>query len=855
MKEMSSTMPGGQQPQKHYGITSAISLAPPRDIDHEYTKKLCDAMNPFGVFEDEEELNHRLAVLGKLNNFVKEWIAEISELKNLPPSAISCVGGKIFTFGSYRLGVHTKGADIDALCVAPRHVERTDFFQSFFEKLKQHEEIKDLRAVEDAFVPVIKFKFDGIEIDLLFARLALQSIPDNLDLRGDSILKNLDIRCIRSLNGCRVTDEILYLVPNKENFRLTLRAIKLWAKRRGIYSNMLGFLGGVSWAMLVARTCQLYPNAVAATLVHKFFLVFSKWEWPNPVLLKQPEDSNLNLPVWDPRVNPSDRYHLMPIITPAYPQQNSTYNVSTSTRTIMSEEFKHGTHGRPAAAELRSTSVKRAFPFMCGCTFSSTGLNVTDEILQGKAEWSKLFEPPSFFQKYKHYIVLTASASTEENHLEWIGLVESKIRVLVGNLERNEYITLAHVNPQSFPGSKENRSENEFVSMWFIGIIFKKVENAESVNIDLTYDIQSFTDTVYRQANNINMLKDGMKIEATHVKKKQLHQYLPPELVQRKKRSIAELNRSSNGGSSKRISLDSSHLDSSRDTDSGTPFTSPTGKPAKPTSDTDDSSSPPKQLFVESSPTPSVAPDGNEPSSKPSVKAKPPSPPASNSASTALSGKPSAASSPKEEPNGLEDPVNGAPAKRPHSPTQEDLAKRLKEADAVSNEESAFKEPYPPSSDCSPHGEAPSTPPQAGSKAKPIPTIDTSRTQRLPSMELPDASSPLPASNSCRVVKNSIKLALNRHNITPPKPPVFDGTLITDAPPTSEEKGMSIPVIGSKHVTSKHAAPPVGSSIPTLVSRVVDPLNGAASKRPHSPSLEEQAKRLKETEKARIHIA
>lgn len=56
---LGSTMPGGQQPQKHYGITSAISLAPPRDIDHQYTKKLCDAMKPFGVFEDEEELNHR----------------------------------------------------------------------------------------------------------------------------------------------------------------------------------------------------------------------------------------------------------------------------------------------------------------------------------------------------------------------------------------------------------------------------------------------------------------------------------------------------------------------------------------------------------------------------------------------------------------------------------------------------------------------------------------------------------------------------------------------------------------------------------------------------------------------------
>ena len=40
--------------------------------------------------------------------------------------------------------------------------------------------------------------------------------------------------------------------------------------------------------------------------------------------------------------------------------------------------------------------------------------------------------------------------------------------------------------------------------------------------------------------------------------------------------SIVDLNRSSNGSSSKRLSLDSSHLDSSRDTDSGTPFSSPT---------------------------------------------------------------------------------------------------------------------------------------------------------------------------------------------------------------------------------------------------------------------------------------
>ena len=59
-----------------------------------------------------------------------------------------------------------------------------------------------------------------------------------------------------------------------ENFEFF---IGLFSLGRGIYSNVLGYLGGVSWAMLVARTCQLYPNAVGATIVQKFFLVFNQW--------------------------------------------------------------------------------------------------------------------------------------------------------------------------------------------------------------------------------------------------------------------------------------------------------------------------------------------------------------------------------------------------------------------------------------------------------------------------------------------------------------------------------------------------------------------------------------------------
>lgn len=91
----------------------------------------------------------------------------------------------------------------------------------------------------------------------------------------------------------------------------------------GIYSNVLGYLGGVSWAMLVARTCQLYPNAVAATLIEKFFLVFSQWKWPQPVLLKQPDNVNLGFPVWDPRV--SKHSILLHLKTLLYSQNFSTF--------------------------------------------------------------------------------------------------------------------------------------------------------------------------------------------------------------------------------------------------------------------------------------------------------------------------------------------------------------------------------------------------------------------------------------------------------------------------------------------------------------------------------------------------
>lgn len=137
---------GNPPAAKTLGMTSAISMAQPKPEDLTATEDLSKAMEPYNVFESEAELNHRMEILAKLNTLVKEWIREVSITKNMPPQMADKVGGKIYTFGSYRLGVHHKGADIDALCVAPSNIERSDYFSTFIEILKKQPEVTECRV-------------------------------------------------------------------------------------------------------------------------------------------------------------------------------------------------------------------------------------------------------------------------------------------------------------------------------------------------------------------------------------------------------------------------------------------------------------------------------------------------------------------------------------------------------------------------------------------------------------------------------------------------------------------------------------------------------------------------------------
>ncbi|KAI9269736.1 Poly(A) polymerase central domain-containing protein [Helicostylum pulchrum] len=399
--------------ERPLGVTAPISTAPPTEKETKLTEQLVATLKEYGLFESEQEAQKRVVVLGKLDKMVKEFVYTVSKSKNFPDALAKEAGGKIFTYGSYRLGVHGTGADIDTLCVFPKHVEREHFFTIMYDMLKARPEVTELSAVSDAYVPVIKMHFSGIPIDFICARLSIAQVPDDLELADNNVLKSLDERCVRSLNGSRVTDDILRLVPNVDTFRIALRTVKLWAKCRAIYSNVMGFLGGVAWAMLIARICQLYPNACGATIVEKFFSIMYRWKWPQPVLLRNLEDGPLQVRVWNPKLYPADRSHRMPIITPAYPSMCATHNVTDSTRAIMIEEFKRG-------------------------------IDVVDKIMNKTGKWSDLFVKSDFFHSYKNYLQVVSSSMSSDSQLTWSGLVEAKLRQLVLKLEGVDLIKIAH---------------------------------------------------------------------------------------------------------------------------------------------------------------------------------------------------------------------------------------------------------------------------------------------------------------------------------------------------------------------------------------------------------------------------
>jgi poly(A) polymerase len=329
-----------------------------------------------------------------------------------------------------------------------------------------------------AYTPVIKFQMDGVKIDLIFARInnsqwladhAIKTAPklnDEIEDPSsrdeitevevdDTLLIGLDEASIRSINGVRVAQYLLSTIETNptqlENFRLTLRAIKEWARVHGLYSNVLGFLGGVNWAILVCWISQKNPEAKPPELLRAFFKRFSTWNWPTPVRIAKKHTSSIrhDLTVWDPINNFRDAKHLMPIITPCFPSMNSSYNVGEPQLRRLNEEFARAN-------------------------------KLCNDVCFGKKTWDVLFEGSSFFTQHATYLQVDITSTNEDDFRAWFGLCEARIRLLIVGLESPAYGVRAYPFAKFFQRRPDD-NESLYIASFFIALRF--ADGAQQVDL------------------------------------------------------------------------------------------------------------------------------------------------------------------------------------------------------------------------------------------------------------------------------------------------------------------------------------------------------------------------------------
>ena len=490
-----------------WGVTPPISLRLPTDADLQKTTEVEGCMRQLGLYESEEGYARRSEALRRLEELQTEWLRELGVERGLTLKEAMQVAGRIFTFGSYKLGVVTPGGDIDLLVVSSDYVTRENFFTYFLAKLQQDPHVEKLTPVPDAYTPIIKMCFYGVDMDVLFARVAIPGLV-NLDLNDNRLLYNADDKTIRSLNGCRVAERILKLVPNVQEFKTTLRFIKYWATVRGVYSNVLGYLGGVSWAILAARICQLYPYFTASQLINRFFLIYPQWSWRRrPIMLcpvEQPPANKVALAqfrVWDPKRNIHDRSHKMPILTPAFPSMNSTHNVTDTTMRVLQEEL-------------------------------SRGAGIVKEIEEGTKAWNDMVEPYDLFTSHKNFLQMDILADSEQIFERWSGWVESKLRLLI---RKFEVIDGLEVRPNARKYAYEDPRYDCSCAIFFGLDVSQK-------SVDLRPHIREFFDILHSWPEGQHYA-DKFAFEMKHVIRQELPTWVKQDTSQTADRRDVELSK------------------------------------------------------------------------------------------------------------------------------------------------------------------------------------------------------------------------------------------------------------------------------------------------------------------------
>lgn len=441
---------------------------------------------------------HVAAVQAVVHEIINEWV-RAARAPGLPVQL-----AQLYTFGSFLLGVDTADSDVDMLVVVPKDLGRdAGFFtpaaemtngdrggaprRTLAQTFAEDARVEKLIEVRDAFVPCLKLRLNGVDVDLTFANVlpaaekgsavprqvegtaGWNSNPAEFLGWSDALLEELvgEVQTLRAINGVRTSHWIMQTVPSRDSFQTVLLCVKRWAQARGVYGTVMGFLGGISWALLTAYICREHPaHTSPLELLRKMFNSWCAWPWPAPVELTKRVFMGDKLASLDADVWSSDgptRSGLMPILTPVYPSMNTAFGVSRSSFNTLKEEF--------ARAEQITDKIAAGDS---GGAHSLSAAALAHPSPSTSPKWlTELMSPlrADFAQSYEHYLEVSVSEAppmcsplARMAREKWAELFLASLRQLLRKLEGSAaferlrpvppYAATPHTNQASGAGKR-----------------------------------------------------------------------------------------------------------------------------------------------------------------------------------------------------------------------------------------------------------------------------------------------------------------------------------------------------------------------------------------------------------------
>lgn len=303
-------------------------------------------------------------------------------------------GGELLPVGAYGFGNLSDGDTVDVVYLAPLQLHLARIMPVLSQNLKRRLGVKMLSpGGTDGLLcsPSMTFYVRGLRVKLILS----QQIPDLPQPHASSVVRATCGTLARWAVG-----KVLCSVPDQTQFLFLLRLIRCWAKQRGIYGKVFGFIGGMAWAICSARVCQMHQFSDVSRLALAFFRVMSSWDWRRPIGLQDEQelsDGAAASAVGQLAQVPQSRINIMLPVGAGIP---AVPHVPDTTAKILLKEFRRG-------------------------------YKLVRQVEASQAQWSDLFEPVPFFRRYQNYLQLNFFASSEEVLEHWCIWAEEQMTDLV----------------------------------------------------------------------------------------------------------------------------------------------------------------------------------------------------------------------------------------------------------------------------------------------------------------------------------------------------------------------------------------------------------------------------------------